>query len=98
MKDKIKFAVIGQGHIGKRHADMIRRNPEAELVAVCDVRSPEELGIGENPTPFFSSPEEMLSSGIEIDVVNVCTPNGLHATHSLLALDARKHVVCEKPM
>lgn len=35
--NKIKFAVIGQGHIGKRHAEMVRRNDACELVAVCDV-------------------------------------------------------------
>ncbi len=34
---KIKFAVVGSGHIGKRHAEMINRNPEAELVAMCDI-------------------------------------------------------------
>ncbi len=32
---KIKFGVVGQGHIGKRHAEMVRRNPDCELVAVC---------------------------------------------------------------
>lgn len=42
--EKIKFAVVGFGHIGKRHAEMIKRNPEAELVAVCDVRPEDELG------------------------------------------------------
>jgi predicted dehydrogenase len=39
-----------------------------------------------------------LSSGLDFDVVNVCTPNGLHAAQSIAALDAKKHVVCEKPM
>ena len=43
--DKIKFAVIGQGHIGKRHAEMIRRNPGCELVAVCDSLPKEKLGL-----------------------------------------------------
>ncbi|MCW3072561.1 MAG: yvaA [Bacteroidetes bacterium] len=95
---KIKFAVIGQGHIGKRHAEMVRRNPEAELVAVCDVASKEQLGIADLKEDFFSNPEEMLAKHPEIDVVNVCTPNGLHAQHSLLALEAGKNVVCEKPM
>ena len=42
---KIKFAVVGQGHIGKRHAEMIRRNEDAELVAVCDVLPKEESGV-----------------------------------------------------
>ena len=36
---KIKFGVIGCGHIGKRHAEMITRNPDSELVALCDVSS-----------------------------------------------------------
>lgn len=95
---KIKFAVIGQGHIGKRHAEMIRRNPEAELIAVCDVQSREVIGLKDLKEKFYSSVEELLSAHPEIEVVNVCTPNGLHAKHSLLALDAGKHVVCEKPM
>lgn len=42
---KIKFGVIGQGHIGKRHAEMVRRNPNCELVAVCDVAPKEKLGL-----------------------------------------------------
>ena len=95
---KIKFAVVGQGHIGKRHAEMIRRNPEAALVAVCDTAPKEQLGLSGLQEPFYSSLEEMLSAHPEIEVLNICTPNGLHAAHSLLALDAGKHIVCEKPM
>lgn len=95
---KIKFAVIGQGHIGKRHAEMIRRNAEAELTAVCDVAPREQLGLSELKEDFYSSLEEMLAKHPEIDVVNICTPNGLHAPHSLAALEAGKHIVCEKPM
>src|SRR3974390_3019041 len=95
---KIKFAVIGQGHIGKRHAEMIRRNSETELVAVCDIVSKEKLGLGELKEKFFISIEELLKSCPEVDVMNVCTPNGLHAEHALKALEANKHVVIEKPM
>lgn len=94
----IKFAVIGQGHIGKRHAEMVRRNPDCELVAVCDIRSKEETGCTEIQEPYFSSVEELLSSGLEFDVVNVCTPNGLHAQHSIAALETGHHIVVEKPM
>ena len=96
-KDIIKIAVVGGGHIGKRHAEMIRRNPEAKLVAMCDILPKENLALADD-VPFFSSIDEMLDSGIEIDVVNVCTPNGLHATHCLKALEQKKHVVVEKPM
>ncbi|MBC7863559.1 MAG: Gfo/Idh/MocA family oxidoreductase [Bacteroidia bacterium] len=95
---KIKFGVIGQGHIGKRHAEMIRRNADCELIAVCDILPKEQIGLSDLKEKFYTTPEELLSENPEIEVINVCTPNGLHAQHSLLALDAGKHVVCEKPM
>lgn len=95
---KIKFAVIGAGHIGKRHAEMIRRNEESELVALVDIRSQEACGAQDFNVPFFASIDELLNSNIEFDVANICTPNGLHASLSLKALEAKHHVVCEKPM
>jgi len=96
--NKIKFAVIGQGHIGKRHAEMSRRSEGAELVAVCDVLTKEQLGLNDLKESYYTSPEKMLAAHPEIDVVSICTPNGLHAEHSLLALEADKHIICEKPM
>lgn len=98
MNNKIKFAVVGAGHIGKRHAEMIAREDEAELIAMVDVRSQEECGAEHFNVPFFKSIEELLASDLVLDVVNICTPNGLHAEQSLAALEAKKHVVCEKPM
>lgn len=97
---KIKFAVIGCGHIGKRHAEMIIRNEESELVALADIKPREQLGIDAYQVPFFSSIDELLASELadEIDVINIATPNGYHAEHALKALDAKKHVVIEKPM
>jgi len=95
---KVRFAVVGAGHIGKRHAEMIRRDTEGELVAMVDVRSKEECNATDFDVPFFNTVEELLSSGLDFDVVNICTPNGLHAEQSLMALEAKKHVVCEKPM
>ena len=97
-QEKIRFVVLGAGHIGKRHAEMIRREPEAELVAMIDVRSIEDCAANDFGVPFFTNFEELLASDLEFDVVNVCTPNGLHAAQSLAALEAGKHVVCEKPM
>lgn len=97
-EEKIRFAVIGAGHIGKRHAEMIRREDEAELVAMVDIRTKEECSAEHFEVPFFSTVDELLNSDLEFDVVNVCTPNGLHASQSLAALSDGKHVVCEKPM
>lgn len=97
---KIKFAVIGCGHIGKRHAEMIDRNPEAELVALVDVKPKGALSLANYEIPFFNSLEELISSEIfeDIDVVSIASPNGYHASQALACLDARKHIVVEKPM
>ena len=94
----IKFAVIGQGHIGKRHAEMIRRNPESELIAVCDVLPKEQIGLSEITEAYFTSIDDLLAAGLDIDVVNICTPNGFHAEYAIKALKAKKHVVLEQPI
>jgi len=98
VQDKVKFAVVGAGHIGKRHAEMISRNDESELVAIADVRSKEECDATRFEVPFFKSIDELLASDLAFDVVCICTPNGLHAAQSIKALEYKKHVVCEKPM
>ena len=95
---KINFAVVGSGHIGKRHAEMIKRDSEANLVAMCDVRSKEECELALFDVPFFQNLDDLLASNLEFDVVNICTPNGLHAEQAIQALKAGKHVVIEKPM
>lgn len=98
MTGAVKFAIIGCGHIGKRHAEMVQRNPEAQLLALCDILPESEAGVGQFNVPYFTSAEAMLEKMPDIDVVVVCSPNGLHAEHALLSLLHRKHVVCEKPM
>jgi len=98
MSTKIKFAVVGFGHIGKRHAEMIRRNESAELVAVADIDPSTRAAAEQNGTRYFSSIDQLFASDVKPDVINVCTPNGLHAPQSLLALQHGAHVVCEKPM
>ena len=96
--DKIKFAVVGVGHIGKRHATLINSLDAAELVAVADIdESLKPIVEEELKVPFYSSLEEMLK-GEEFDVLNVCTPNGHHASQTLRGISFGKHVVCEKPM
>jgi predicted dehydrogenase len=101
---RIRFAVVGCGHIGKRHIEMISRNPEAELVAVCDILPQELLNLDSCTlhlapcTSFFSSIENLLNTNIPIDVINICVPNGLHAEIAVRALETGHHVVIEKPM
>lgn len=98
--NKINFAVVGLGHIGKRHAEMVSRNSECNLSAVVDVLPADQVGAGKFEAPYFESIDQLLASDIapSIDVINIATPNGFHAEYAMKALDARKHVVIEKPM
>ena len=95
---KIRFAVVGCGHIGKRHAEMIFREAGTELVALCDIKLKEELSIENYTIPFFINIDDLLKSNVEFDVLNICTPNGLHAEMAIKAIESNHHVVIEKPM
>lgn len=92
----IRFAIIGYGHIGKRHAAVIRATPNAELIAICDANARTYADVTD--AQVYVSIEELLRQHPEVDVINICSPNGLHATHALAALSANKHVIIEKPM
>jgi predicted dehydrogenase len=94
MEERIRFAVVGYGRIGKRHAEIIQRLPNSQLAAICDINREENT----NEFPFYTSLEELLDAEKNIDVVSIATPNGLHTVHALKALDAGKHIVVEKPM
>ena len=78
---------------------MVSGNPEAELIAVVDVKSPKELGhTGNEDFSFFNSLDDFLATKPEVDVITIATPNGLHAPQAIQALNAGYHVVIEKPM
>lgn len=94
----LRFAVIGHGRIGTRHVSHIQNL--ATLIAVCDTNA-ENLNEFESAAGVgtFNDIDAMLNSKAEeIDVVSVCSPNGLHAQHTIKALNAGCHVLCEKPM
>jgi len=93
----IKYAIIGCGRIGERHAE--QASIKGRLIAVCDIiqEKADKLAAIYKTKAFYSL-EELLNSRIDIDVVTVCTPNGMHAEHSINALNAGYHVLCEKPM
>lgn len=96
-RSNIRFVLIGCGRIGERHAQHI--NALAVLSAVCDTDKEKAEKFGKQyGVPFFPSLKELLDSFTDFDVVTICTPNGLHAEHSIASLKAGYHVVCEKPM
>jgi predicted dehydrogenase len=95
---KIKFAIIGCGKIGNRHAPKLKAIEDAELVGVCDIIPERAQKLGEEMgCSWYSSMNELLEK-TDPDYVNICTPSGLHAEHSIFALNAGKNVLCEKPM
>lgn len=95
--NKIKFAIIGCGRIAQRHAEHIQNF--GILVAVCDnvVEKANSLANKYN-VKSYESIDELLSKERNIDVISICSPNGLHAEHSIKALNAGFHVICEKPL
>lgn len=93
----LSFAIIGCGRIGKRHAEQIQL--VGKLISVCDIDELKAKDFGQTyHAKIFFSIEKLLSDEIKPDVMVVCTPNGLHAHHTILSLEARCHVLCEKPM
>ena len=97
MSREFKFGIIGCGRIAQRHAEHIMNS--GKLLAVCDTDEAKAKNLGEKyGAVSFANVEEMLAGMPELDIVSVCTPNGLHAKHSIEALKAGKHVLCEKPM
>jgi UDP-N-acetyl-2-amino-2-deoxyglucuronate dehydrogenase len=97
MGNRISFALAGCGRIGRRHAEHIVNM--GILQAVCDIdRSKADEFAATFQTKAYYSLEEMLEGEKDAMVVPVCTPNGLHARHSIQSLNAGKHVLCEKPM
>jgi UDP-N-acetylglucosamine 3-dehydrogenase len=97
--NKIKVGVIGCGSIAKhRHLPEYTRNEQVKIVAVCDIV---EERVNEFAVLYkakaYTNFEELLADS-DLDAVSVCTPNYLHAPISIAALNAGKHVLCEKPM
>ena len=96
---KINFGVVGVGHIGKRHSNMILNNENCELISFCDIKDKKDLNLDEfKDIPFYNNLEDMLSHHPEIEIVCICTPNGLHSEQSIKVLENNKHVVIEKPI
>ncbi len=97
MNKDLKFALVGCGRIAQRHAEHI--NNQATLAAVCDVNAERrnELATKYN-CKAYASIEELIQKEKNLDLVAVCSPNGLHAEHSIKCLEAGIHVLCEKPM
>lgn len=93
----LKIGILGCGRIGSRHAEHAAN--VGELVALCDI-VPERADdlAAKSGCRAYHDVTDFLAAENGMDIVAVCTPNGLHAEHTIAALNAGHHVLCEKPM
>ena len=93
---KLKFGIIGAGYIGGVHAGILARDERVQLVAIHDVdRERAEKLARTNDAHAAESPTEVIE---RCDAVYITAPNTQHVALTLAALDAGKHVFCEKPL
>ncbi|WP_248930555.1 Gfo/Idh/MocA family protein [Paenibacillus hamazuiensis] len=102
MSRTFKIGIIGCGGIANgKHMPSLAKLPNVQMVAFCDIvedRAREAAGkYGAEGARVTSNYREILEDG-SIEIVHVCTPNDSHAEITIAALDAGKHVMCEKPM
>ena len=100
--DKVRIGIIGCGGIANgKHMPSLKKQPNAEMVAFCDIieeRAQKALKeFGAEGAKCYTDYKELLKDET-IDIVHVCTPNREHSFITVDALEAGKHVMCEKPM
>ncbi|MBY0545636.1 MAG: Gfo/Idh/MocA family oxidoreductase [Gammaproteobacteria bacterium] len=95
----IKIAVVGYGHIAKKHIQAIEAFPnDLLLTGIAEPNSAAlEQAVAEHKTTGYRDLSELLSKS-NADIVTVCTPSGLHAKQTIAIANHKKHIICEKPM
>jgi UDP-N-acetyl-2-amino-2-deoxyglucuronate dehydrogenase len=92
-----RFAILGSGHIGQRHA--LHAAQHGQLVAVCDLDLTKAIALANTySAKALPNLESLLSIAPDLDLVAICTPNGLHAEHAIACMQAGLNVLVEKPM
>lgn len=99
----LRIAIVGTGNISHSHIQGYQQFADrCQIVALVDIypekAQEKKVRYGLTHATVFSSHQALLESGLEVDIVDVCTPPYVHAEISIDALNAGKHVLCEKPM
>ncbi|MBO5110757.1 MAG: Gfo/Idh/MocA family oxidoreductase [Clostridia bacterium] len=102
MEKTVRIGIIGCGGIaGSKHMPSLKKLPNVEMVAFCDIilerAENAKAKFGTADAKVYEDYKELLKDET-IDVVHVCTPNRSHSFITVDALEAGKHVMCEKPM
>lgn len=93
----VKFAIVGMGHIAKKHIEAIENAEGAVLAAVCDT-NPDRLTGLPAEVKTYTDLDTMLKENEDIAVVNICVPSGLHAKLTKMVAEHKRHIIVEKPM
>jgi predicted dehydrogenase len=97
--EKVRVGIIGVGQIGKHHIENYKRIPDVEIVAIADINEAEAKRVSEvYGIPYYYTDFRELLKRDDIIAVDVCLHNNLHMPVTVEALQAGKHVYCEKPM
>jgi len=96
--DQVGFGIVGCGGIGPLHADALAEVEEARLVAACDIVPERAQKVAEKHDCRWYDSYERLLGDDQVEVVNICTPSGMHADMGIQAAKAGKHVLSEKPL
>ena len=96
--EKMRVGVIGCGAISGNHFHGIHLSEHAELAAVCDIDPAKMKKAAEAQSVEGYLDYHDLIARPDLDAVHICVPHYLHAEISIAALNAGKHVLCEKPM
>jgi len=99
---KVRIGIVGCGFIANgKHLFSMARREDVEVAAFCDIVIEKAQAAAQKfgpPDAFVCADYRDLVARPDIDVVHVCTPNSSHAEITIAALQAGKHVMCEKPM
>lgn len=99
MNPPLRFGIIGCGRIAPRHAESILALAgQAKLVAVADVIESRARHLAQRYGADAETDYRWLLERKDVDIVNICTPSGLHAQIGIEAAQAGKHVIVEKPI
>ncbi len=96
--DRLRFGLVGCGRVAPRHGQSLLELPTAQLVAVADTVERRAQRFAADFGGEVVADYRRLLDRPDIDVVDICTPSGLHAQMAIAALQAGKHVLVEKPM
>ncbi len=98
--EKLKIGIIGVGGISELHIKGYLADSRCELTAFCDINEERLKFMGKKYgiTRLYTDKDEMLKECPDLDAVSVCTWNAAHVECTIAALNAGKHVICEKPM